>query len=312
MASQGHRDPPAARCSALCGRPDRVDRRQVDHVEAHGRDLLQPACGAAQGPPGRLAPPHRVGPHAFRAGEELIPRAVKRTLPVHGQRVAGRPGQQLAQRVGGEDGQDLVVIGGGEPVPGRDGRVPQPGGERQQRRAGGLRGLGGAGRVGPAGARRGGRRSRPSRPGRPYWPGGPGRHCAVGPDGSGRPLEQDRALGHHEADVKPARDLDAGVVAPVRDRVSPRLDLELPAAFAAHGDPSRITVGAGHGLSHADEGLPFAGGGAQDHSRAEHLMAFPEDGRADLEGLTGHRLGGAPPAFQDRLHIQDGYASDHL
>src|SRR5256885_8798067 len=44
-----------------------------------------------------LAPPHRVGPHAFRAGEELIPRAVKRTLPVHGQRVAGRPGQQIGE-----------------------------------------------------------------------------------------------------------------------------------------------------------------------------------------------------------------------
>ena len=62
----------------------------------------------------------------------------------------------------------------------------------------------------------------------------------------------------------------------------------------------------------ADERVPPATRGEQDHPGAEHFMAFPEDGRADLEGLTGHRFGGAPPALQDGLHIQDGYASDHL
>jgi hypothetical protein len=41
-------------------------------------------------------------------------------------------------------------------------------------------------------------------------------------------------------------------------------------------------------------------------------VAFPEDGRADLKGLTSHGFGRAPPTVQDGLHIQDGYASDHL
>src|SRR5262249_28842967 len=110
----------------------------------------------------------------------------------------------------------------------------------------------------------------------------------------------------------PARDLDAGVVAPVRDRVSPRLHLEPPPAFAAGRDLGRITVGAGRYLGHAGEREPPAIGGAQDHTRAEHLVAFPEDGRADLKSLTSHRFGRPSPTVQDGLHIQDGYASDHL
>jgi hypothetical protein len=98
----------------------------------------------------------------------------------------------------------------------------------------------------------------------------------------------------------------------VRDRVSPRLHLEPPPAFAAGRDLGRVTIGAGHDLGHADQRLPPAVGGAQDHTRAEHLVALPEDGRADLKGLTRHRLGRAAPTFQDGLHIQDGNASDHL
>jgi hypothetical protein len=98
----------------------------------------------------------------------------------------------------------------------------------------------------------------------------------------------------------------------VRDRVSPRLHLEPPPAFAAGRDLGCVTIGAGRDLGHADERLPPAVGGAQDHARAEHLVAFPEDGRADLKGLTSNCLGRPSPTFQDGLHIQDGYASDHL
>ncbi len=77
------------------GRADGVDRGEVDDVEAHRRDRLQPARGGAEGAVGLLG-------GALGTREELVPGAVQGAFPLHqqGQRIAG--GHQLPQRVPGQ------------------------------------------------------------------------------------------------------------------------------------------------------------------------------------------------------------------
>ena len=91
------------------GGPDRVDRRQVDDVEAHvarSRPAGGRRCAACRT---AAAPARRVDLGALRAREELVPGAVQRPLPVHDQRVAGRAGEQVAQREPGQRGRDLAA-----------------------------------------------------------------------------------------------------------------------------------------------------------------------------------------------------------
>ena len=94
------------------GAADRMDGRQVEHVETHGRH--------------RRDPPRRAGQPTVRPWEQLVPAADQRPLPVHPQRgglAAGEVGRPL--RAGEVDGQ-----GGGDPLVGRQACVLEgdPGG----------------------------------------------------------------------------------------------------------------------------------------------------------------------------------------
>ena len=123
--------------------PDRVHRRQVDHVEAHRRDRVQPLGRGAQragdrrpGPPGRPWPPRTAG----------RTRTTTRTAPAAGPpaRLAPGPGEQVAQRPGGQDGGDVRVLGRGEPLqrragPGSRSRRDQRAHRGPARRPGGSR-----------------------------------------------------------------------------------------------------------------------------------------------------------------------------
>jgi hypothetical protein len=82
------------------GRADGVDGRQVDDVEAHVGDRLQPARGGAEGAVGAFG-------GALGAGEEFVPGAVQRPLPLHQQRQWLGGGHQVPQRVSGQHLLDL-------------------------------------------------------------------------------------------------------------------------------------------------------------------------------------------------------------
>ena len=189
--------------------PDRVHGRQVDDVEPHVGDRLEPAGGGAQRARDRLPAAHRVElrrPRSAgrtrtrtRTGRAAAPRApacqpdlVTRSRSGYSARI-GRDPRRLRRR---------------QPVPGRQAAVAQLPGERVERRAR---------RRGPGGARR-------------------------LPDRPRGPLEEQRPLGQHELDVLAARDLDARVVLPVRDRIGPRLDVEMPGALAGNGDVAAVPV----------------------------------------------------------------------
>src|SRR5262249_5360057 len=252
----------------LAGRgPDGVDGRQVDHVEAHAGDALQPARRGAQRAAHRLPAAHRVDLHALRAGEELVPGAVQRPLPVHHERVGGRTGKQFAQRGGLQDLRDLLVVGGGHPIPGGDPPVGQLG-------------------------RQGGEGHTVS-----------GRPCR----GPGRAVEQRGSLRQHQLHVLAPGHLDAGVMAPMADRVSPGFHVEPPPALGGRGDLGRIAVGAGEDLVHPGQRQALAGRTAQHHSSAGNLVSLADDGGADFEGFPDHCLGRAAPAVGHRLYVADDY-----
>ena len=67
---------------------DRVDRRQVDHVEAHRGDAGQPPGRGGEGAVPAACRP--VDHRALGAGEELVPGGEERPLPVDPERVRGR------------------------------------------------------------------------------------------------------------------------------------------------------------------------------------------------------------------------------
>ncbi len=92
---------------------DRVDRGQVDHVEAHRRDRRQALSGGEEGPRAR-----RVEGRPLRAGEHLVPAPVQRPGPVDPDPVQGGAGHQLAQREGVQQARQPRVQGGGDPFVG--------------------------------------------------------------------------------------------------------------------------------------------------------------------------------------------------
>ena len=166
----------------------------------------------AQRPRLRLAPVRRVEHGSFGAREELVPGAEEGALPVHDQRVAVGGGQQVAQR------------------------------ERRLRRA--HRVAPARPRAAPAAAARR-PRSAPAAA-VSVGPGGPGAAVPAPAAASlagrmlrGAALEQQRALGQHQLDVLADRHLDLGVVAPARDRITPRLDREVPQPLAGRRPPRR-------------------------------------------------------------------------
>ena len=95
------------------GGADRVDRRQVDDVEAHRRDGGQPLRGGAE----------RAGPRTpFASGAAPSERGKNSyQAPYSARSRSTRSGSgsvrddQLAQRVTGEGGPHLGCVGGGEP-----------------------------------------------------------------------------------------------------------------------------------------------------------------------------------------------------
>ena len=125
---------------------DRVDRRQVDHVEAHLGHGVEALRGGAEVAADDLAGLGVLG-GSLRAREELVPAAEERERAVREGGVGALDGDQLTQRV---REQHLGDVGGLELREPRLHRAPGVGG----RVGGGAHDLGGvAGR--PRGARRG-------------------------------------------------------------------------------------------------------------------------------------------------------------
>ena len=84
-------------------RSDRVDGREVDHVEVHAGDILQPLLGFGEGPV--AAGLRRAGP-----GEHLVPRAEPRLLPIdHHDELLAVAGRQAPVRIPVHQGQERRV-----------------------------------------------------------------------------------------------------------------------------------------------------------------------------------------------------------
>src|SRR2546425_13363246 len=98
---------------------------------------------------------------------------------------------------------------------------------------------------------------------------------------------------------------------PVRDRVTPRLHMELPQAFRGNGDLRAVAVGAWREVLHARAPAERALRVVRDHGRAEHLVPLAENGRGNLERLAANGLRWPAPALEDRLDIDYRDASDH-
>ena len=86
--------------------PDRVDRRQVDDVEAHLRHRLEPLRRGLEGAADDSSGPVVVV-GALRTREELVPAAEQGALAVDVRRVGAFHRDQLAQRVGQQRRADL-------------------------------------------------------------------------------------------------------------------------------------------------------------------------------------------------------------
>ncbi len=118
--------------------PDRMDRRKVEHVKAHSRDVRQPVLDVAERPMTiRLC---RAGP-----GEDLIPRGVSGSDPIdHGDGFDVVSGRETAIGMG-EDHLAERLVECQLTTYGRVGRLPELAGPRPQTL--GLRGVGSAGRI---------------------------------------------------------------------------------------------------------------------------------------------------------------------
>ncbi len=164
--------------------PDRVDRREVDDVEAHRGDrgqALRRGAERAGGPAvlrsRRRSRPRERGKNSYQAPDRA-------QLALDEQREVGRRGDVVAQRPGGQLALDGGVGAGLEPHRGRAGGVAQAQhGIREHRLLGGR-----------------------------------ARHLVAGA------LEQQRALGEHQLGVDVGLHLDRRVVLPGAVGVGPALD----------------------------------------------------------------------------------------
>ena len=137
MASRDRPGPGRGCCSGPSGsRADRVDRRQVDDVEAHRGRRLEPGVGGVEGA-GDPAAVLLVEDGALGAREELVPGREQRRRPVDEDRVVGAGGDQLAGAVRPHQLADLVrqhlvqpdlelVVPAGQQVGGLAQRAPPP------------------------------------------------------------------------------------------------------------------------------------------------------------------------------------------
>ena len=251
---------------------DRVDRRQVDDVEAHLGDGVEPLGGGGEGarPP---RPALLVVRRPLRAGEQLVPGADQGALAVDVQRERVGRAQQVAQRVVVRAASHVGAGQGGQP-----------------RRAPGRRGVGARGRRGlePAAGRGLGRRAR----------------CGA--------LQHQDALGQHQLDVDLRLDLDLRRVPPGGVGVRPRLDPEGPGARLVRRHPCGVAVGlvAAGRLQPGER--PGAAARALEHDAgAQRVMTLAEDGRRDLQGLPDDGFHGVAAPLDDGADFGDGNAFDH-
>ena len=145
----GHRDHAVVRALAV-DRPDRVNRRQVDHVEAHAGDPVEFFRGGLERAVHRLA---RLVHAAGRAREQLVPGAVQRARAVDPQLVLAAAGDQVADRVGEHVPLDRLGQRLGDPRGQRQRGVAQRGRPRRPASSS-RRCAGSAAPPGPAAARR--------------------------------------------------------------------------------------------------------------------------------------------------------------
>jgi hypothetical protein len=254
-----------------------MHRRQVDHVEAHARDRVQPLGRGAERARGGRPAAHWVNLNPFGAREELVPGAVQRPFPVHGHGQRPGSGDKFAQRPGAQDGGDLRILGRRQPVPGGQPAVAQLCRQRAQRRAG---------------------RGRPAR----------ARRLRDPPPG---PLEQQRALGEHQLDVLASGYLDGRVMVPAGDRVAPRLHVEAPRALAGHGHVRTPPVGARRELAHVYQRGCLAIWVPQHRGGVDDAVPLAEDRGADLECFALCRPRRSPPALHGGLYVKDRDSSNH-
>jgi len=108
------------------GRADGVDRGEVQDVEAHVGDGVDPGH---RGPerPGHPTPCREVEMGPLRAGEHLVPGAGLSQPAVHLQGVGDGGGDHVAQGVGGQHGGDVVGQAAGQAVRGLEGGVREDG-----------------------------------------------------------------------------------------------------------------------------------------------------------------------------------------
>ena len=255
----------AVRCA------DRVDRGQVDDVEAHAGNARQFVGGARE----RAGDPRAVRALEGTRGarEDLVPRARQGLRAGHVERVDAGGVQQVTQWVVAEDQAHARRDARGEAL------------------------LGGMAGVAQAACRVG---QDVDVRGRGTLLGG----VAVG-GAFGRALHEEGALFEHELDVDAGADLYRRVVAPGGVGVGPGVHAEGPRAGGVGGDPGLVPVEAGGDVHHARAGVFTSVWAQQDGLGGECVVSFAEHGRTNGERLAFGRLGGKRAVFDDGEHFDD-------
>ncbi len=251
---------------------DRVDGRQVDHVEAHRRDRRQALGGGAEGPGGD-PPGLGVEGRALGAGEELVPAAEQREAAIGERAERALDGDEVAQRVVQHDLPEVLGL-----------QLCQPGRRGAAAVGGGLEGALDERALVLVGA---------------------------GAELVALTLEQQPGLGEHQVDVDAGRHLDPGVVLPGRPRVGPPLHLEGPRALGVRRHPGLVAVRGVGELGHPHRRPTGAVRRGEDDLSREAVVALAENRGADGEGLADRRLRGLTSEVHDRRDVHDGDATDH-
>ena len=240
---------------------DRVDRRHVDDVEAHGGDgveALARRCGSCR----RSIPRCRGCARHLRSGGRIRTR---------------RRGRRASRSTSSGYGSETVTSS----------------------RMGWRSTTAATSALKPAARRSSGVRDGVGQDddGHPQRPAVSGRAGGV----LGRFGEQGGAFGQHQLDVDAGLHLDLGVVVPGAVAVVPGLDDEGPVAGGGRGQEAFPAVGAHAARSprrgEADALALFAAGIEEDGADAELVVALPEGGGAHHDGFARHGLGGELPAL---------------
>ena len=251
---------------------DRVDRRQVDDVEAHRGDGVEPLGGGLEGAAGDLAG-LGVLRRALGAREELVPAAEERLGAVGVRRVGALDGEQLADRVARERPRSSCgVLQGGEPRRRRALRCPT------------------AASIAPS----------------MTW----AASAAPGSFGSSEaqhPLEQQPALGEHQLDVDAGADLDrpASCCQVPSGSTRPAIS-KVHAPGGVRGHPGLVEVGDLGVLGHPHRGAAYAVGVGEHDLGAELVVALAEHARRDGNGSPTVALAGCRPRSTSGVTFMTG------